>query len=116
MSKKIKRCPKCGEKTEICAFSNNPDILMCCACNFKGNRGAFEAFIPTVFDHITQSPEVLAEKLVYQRNSKVIHQNDKCTVEYWTFSWKSSVIKGQSFETREGAIAATMKKLKEVEK
>ena len=81
------------------------------------NDWACEDFEPqgkTVFDRITASPEVLAEKLVYQRNCKMIHQNDKCTIEYWTFSWKSSVIKGQSFETKEQAIAATVARLKEV--
>ena len=71
---------------------------------------------PTVFHRITASPEVLAEKLVYQRNCKIIHQNDKSTMEYWTYSWKSSVITGQSFETKAEAIAATVAKLKEVEK
>ena len=65
----------------------------------------------TVFHEITDSPEVLAEKLVYQRNCKMIHQNDKSTLEYWTYSWKSSVIKGQSFETKEEAISATVARL-----
>jgi hypothetical protein len=86
-------------------------------CKTCGQRGDKDKFTQqTVFHRITASPEVLAEKLVYQRNSKVIHQNDKCTLEYWTFSWKSSVIKGQSFETKEEAIAATVARLNEVEK
>ena len=86
-------------------------------CDFVYSCKKFQPKQPeTLFDRITSSPEVLAEKLVYQRNCKMIHQNDKCTIGYWTFSWKSSVIKGQSFETREEAIAATVAKLKEVVK
>lgn len=67
---------------------------------------------PTVFDKITESVEALAEKLVYRQNCKMIHQNDKCTLEYWTYSWKSSVIPGQSFEKKEEAIAATLEELR----
>jgi hypothetical protein len=64
-------------------------------------------------DKIRQmSDDELAEKLVYQCSCKIIHQNDKCTLEYWTYSWKSSVIPGQSFETKEEALAATIEGLK----
>lgn len=74
-----------------------------------------EEILPvTVFDKITESVEMLAEKLVYRRNCKMIHQNDKTSLEYCTYSWKSSIIKGQSFETYEEAIAATIEELKKV--
>lgn len=92
--------------------SSSVCTLYCCATSDGENCRNYE--VSTLFDHITQSPEVLAEKLVYRRNCKMIHQDDKRTLEYWTYSWKSSVIPGQSFETKEEAIAATVAKLKEV--
>lgn len=55
---------------------------------------------PTLFDHLTKSPEVLAEKLVFP------------SADGW---WMSSIIDdGIRFATKEGAIAATVEKLKEV--
>jgi hypothetical protein len=62
----------------------------------------------TVFDSIMASPEVLAEKLVvlvahfYMRGSKV------------KWLWHSTIIADGSWETREEAYNATVKKLKEV--
>ena len=59
--------------------------------------GAFEKNKTTVFDRITASPEVLAEKLVY------------CHISGWT----SCFINFHTFDRAE-AIAATVAKLKEV--
>ena len=97
-----------------CPMCKNPNYQDLGNDNFGCPECGYAWSMPTLFDRITASPEVLAEKLVYRSNCKMIHQNDKRTIEYWTFSWKSSVIKGQSFETREEAIAATVAKLKEV--
>lgn len=58
---------------------------------------------PTVFDTITSSPEVLAEKLVYWE------QNPPES------GWTSEIIRGV-YRKREEAIAATVAKLEEVEK
>jgi hypothetical protein len=54
----------------------------------------------TVFDRITASPEVLAEDLVYESGAM----------------WMSTLITDATFDTLEEAIAATVEKLKEVEK
>jgi hypothetical protein len=51
---------------------------------------------PTVFDHITQSVETLAEKLVYRYCS----------------TWRSFLLQGYEFLTKAEAIAATVEELK----
>lgn len=59
----------------------------------------------SLFQQITASEEVLAEKLVY------------CVFNAWGEShWKSTVIGEKKFPTLTKAIAATVAKLKEVEK
>jgi hypothetical protein len=60
---------------------------------------------PTLFDRITASPEVLAEKLVY--SIKII---SGCEIMY------SSNVLDVCYNTKEKAIRATVAKLKEVEK
>lgn len=105
---KCYHCEHYNIKNGICDFDNceilNPWENIDC-------EYLYEEKIKTLFYRITASPEELAEKLVYQRNCKTIHQNDKCTIEYWTYSWKSTVIQGQSFENKAEAIAATVEKL-----
>lgn len=59
---------------------------------------------PTLFDQITASPEVLAEKLVYWRTDMGNHP------------WCSMLFTDQSFRTEKEAFAATVARLKEVEK
>ena len=54
----------------------------------------------TVFDRITASEETLAEKLVYRYDGNG--------------TWRSFLLYGYEFLTREQAIAATVAKLKEV--
>ena len=57
----------------------------------------------TVFDSVTISPEVLAEKLVY-------FVSTSWGEAYWT----STITEEKEFESYEKAIAATVAKLKEV--
>ena len=64
----------------------------------------FEPLKPTGFDRITASPEVLAEKLVYHG------------VTSWDDEFYASTICDEIYKTRAEAIAATVAKLKEVEK
>lgn len=110
------KCPQCGDRDVSITPYTPPDrdVASCYKCGYTSLAENFPR--QDLFDRLTASPEVLADKLVYQRNCKMIHQNDKSTMEYWTYSWKSSVITGQSFETKEEAIAATVAKLKEVER
>lgn len=63
---------------------------------------------PSLFYRITQSPETLAEKLVYKAICVAVNRT--------TYScWKSTITE-ESYSTREEAIAATVAKLKEVKK
>jgi hypothetical protein len=94
----------CGE----CRYFEPDDISAYCEvvkiiCDDKAPAcKAFEPK-PTVFQQITESPEVLAEKLVY------------CVFNAWGEShWKSTVIGEKKFPTLTKAIAATVAKLKEV--
>lgn len=59
----------------------------------------------TVFDRITASPEVLAEKLVYS-----------VMLDYCYEEWYSTLFPDKDFGTKSEAIAATVARLKEVEK
>lgn len=62
----------------------------------------------TIFDQITASPEVLAEKLVYA----ITYGCSVGAVKHWY----STLELGTYFSKKEEAIAATVAKLKEVEK
>ena len=64
--------------------------------------------VQTVFDRITASPEVLAEKLVYKTICVAVNRV--------TYSCWKSTITDESYRTKEDAIAATVAKLKEMEK
>lgn len=102
------KCPRCGNSLmAILASNKNPltDILQCDICRFAGERRIFNN--TTLFDRITQSPEVLAEELVYC-------EKPECFCE--CASWRSVILGNVSYATKEKAIAATVAKLKEVEK
>ena len=58
----------------------------------------------TLFEQLTQSPETLAEKLVY-----IIVCEEDTSIRGWTSAFTDV------HETKEQAIAATVAKLKEVE-
>jgi hypothetical protein len=88
----------CGECTQFgdkrsCLCSRRTAEHKACA-SFKSP--------PTVFETITASPEVLAEKLVY-RKYYILREE----------SWTSNVLTSE-FDTREEAIAATVAQLKEM--
>lgn len=78
------------------------DTVLCCPF--------YELKPPTLFDTITSSPEVLAEKLVYC-NVKV--REYPVGVEL-TSGWYSTIIRNKVWSNEEEAIAATVEKLKEV--
>jgi hypothetical protein len=65
----------------------------------------FEEAKQTVFDHITQSVEALAEKLVYH-----IYLTD-CMQRKRSY-WRSTFFPCNNFATKEKAIAATVEELK----
>lgn len=72
-------------------YANSP------ACHCFADK-CQEITSPTVFDCITQSPEVLAEDFVYESGEM----------------WMSTLIVDTTFETWEEAHAATVAKLKDV--
>ena len=91
----MSKCPKCGSEY----FEVREDDT-CLSCGWQRN---------TVFDRITASPEVLAEKLVYH-----IILTD-CMNRNRGY-WRSTFFPCNKYLTKEKAIAATVAKLKEVEK
>lgn len=107
-----KRCSVCLDLMEVFGYSRKEKhtIYRCPQC---GNQEILrDADVPlpmrtqTVFDRITQSEETLAEKLVYQVEC------DDC---FCTKLWKSTIT-GDLYTSEPEAIAATVAKLKEVEK
>ena len=92
-----KLCPHCKSK-KVGSFN---DTVMCCMVCHRV-FGKSQQIDATVFDCITDSPETLAEKLVYHG------------VTSWDDEFYASTICDETFKTRAEAIAATVAKLKEV--
>lgn len=100
MSKRI--CGRCGS-TDIEENSLRGEVIWC-NCN-RCKYFAKVADFPeqSVFDKITASPEVLAEKMTYWQYDP---DQTRC-------GWTNNVIVGQLFKNYHEAIAATVAKLKE---
>lgn len=88
------------------------------------DKEACEHFVerdkPTIFDHITQSYEMLAEKLVYKaaiEGRETVYDlrgrgvGVRSCIDY---VWKSSVTGDDIYASEEEAFSATVAKLKEV--
>ena len=107
MSNDYKACPFVKE---LCLQGENGEPRktvgwLCSAiCDKCPARNPLRHGYNSVFNQITQSPEVLAEKLVYRIYDVDGH-------EWWT----STLCDYTQWELKTGAIAATVKKLKEVE-
>lgn len=95
-----KQCPYCKSK-KIGSF--NDTVVCCTECHRV--FGKSQLVDSTFFDRITQSPETLAETLVYCEQPE--HQ-------YSCASWRSVVLGSTSYARKSEAIAATVAKLKEV--
>ena len=99
MSKLV--CKKCKSvAVEYEDYCGGTSYYRCKTCGQRGSKDKFTQ--NTVFDRITQSPEVLAEKLVYHG------------VTSWDDEFYASTICDEIYKTRAEAIAATVAKLKEV--
>lgn len=107
MSKRI--CGRCGS-TDIEENSLRGEVIWC-NCN-RCKYFAKVADFPeqSLFDRITQSPEVLAPKFVYNK----VYMECEGDLSYWVSSYFSTIIPGKSWEYEAEAIAATLAKLKEV--
>ena len=86
----MSKCPKCGSEY----FEVREDDT-CLSCGWQRK---------TVFHHITESPETLAEKLVY-----IIVCEEDTSIRGWTSSFTDV------HETKEQAFSATVEKLKEAQ-
>jgi hypothetical protein len=93
MNKIHQICPVCA----ACNTTEKDGYYMCCGCRHKWK----DVKSSSVFDHITQSVETLAEKVVY-------------AVYYGgLYFWHSTLIYPSfPFETREAAITATVEEIK----
>lgn len=109
-------CPVCGSSN--IQTERRPDgFHHCMDCRYSWEIGA-KQLKQTVFDRISASPEVLAEKLVYIEGLKMTSKSKY--YDGWTTHeiipqdiWKSTITH-ESYKTKSEAIAATVAKLKEV--
>lgn len=106
MSKKL--CPQCS-CTDISQDWYAHDQGICFVCNTCGFVGDVEEFRDqTFFDRITQSPEVLAPKFIYESTT--------CDGDGYVLSGYRSTITAGFWLAKSEAIAATLARLKEVDK
>ena len=93
-----KKCADCG-----CEVNRNviQGMYYCPRCD--DDKREIDVLPMTVFDRITASPKVLAEKFVYS-----------VAFDYCYEEWYSTLFPDKDFGTKPEAIAATVAKLKEV--
>ena len=102
-----KKCPKCESKDIHITYYPAPtdNMATCYGCGYADLADRFPE--QSVFDHITASEEVLADKFVYCAEPERFCE---CA------DWRSIILGNVSFATRDKAYSATLEKLKEVEK
>lgn len=95
-----KKCPKCESKDIHITYYPAPTDSMatCYGCGYVDLLERFPE--QTVFDHITQSEEALAERLVYYE--------DVLGIIYW---FSTILPKERAFLTKSRAFAATVTEL-----
>ena len=101
-------CPGC-RSTNIMTERRPNGYHICIDCHNFWSNGIKPK--QTVFKKITQSPETLAEKLVYREKWTITseHPEKGKEYEYWSTPFIDDL-----YPTREEAIAATVAKLNEV--
>lgn len=107
-----KKCPQCESKDiHITEYPYPTDNMATCyGCGYADLAERFPE--QTLFDTITASEEVLAPALVFHIEKTVQSRE----LQYNIVSWGSTIIPERTFETESEAIAATVAKLKEIEK
>lgn len=85
----MSKCPKCGSEYYGVRADN-----YCLSCGYRGDK--------TVFDHITESEEALAEEFVDSMYDRVA-----CEYRYY------SMLTAEFYNNRAEAIAATLEELKQ---
>lgn len=107
-----KKCPWCKVDVYLTELKH---WWRCPECQTEFPERAFPKE-RTVFDRITVSRDVLAEKLVYPSENFKVREWD-AEKEEWTKPhgfWRSTLIPNRDFDTKPEAIAATVAKLDEV--
>lgn len=103
------KCPKCGS---IRIIKASEDVSICLACESLLNTINSKSK-PTLFNRITQSPEVLAENLVYSKEEKIRCVGTDHRYEYH-MTYGSVLLPGITFEEYGEAFIKTLDKLNEV--
>lgn len=99
-----KNCDNCEHyQSEICPIYNTKLPFEKCPNHWTKHRTKHRQ---TVFDRITESPETLAETLVYCEQPEY---------QYSCASWRSVVLGSTSYARKSEALAATVAKLRAVE-
>ena len=94
MSKKEKCCLNC---------KIHWDRENCCeVCRWEDQDN------PSLFYQITRSPEVLAEKFVYEKSVSLICAGYGCDRYEYKWYWFSTIIPYAKFDTKPDAVAATL--------
>lgn len=99
-----KKCPECGSNNVHLATTVPHALCVCFDCRHQW-KNKYKPRKKTVFQKITSSPEVLAEKLVYL----VIDSYNGAA----NYHWRSTII-DKAWKTKQEAIAATVARLREV--
>lgn len=111
------KCPNCGSGdvyVKVLYPYHSVNLACCRACGHLGEEPEFT--ITTVFEQITASLEILAEKLVYPTYGMISRTWDFEKDDWGTAepSWSSTVLPpDRYFSTKEQAVTATIEKLKE---
>lgn len=103
-----KKCPDCGSLNVEEVFDNEAyckDCFLHCAADDLEDA--------SVFDRITESPEVLAETFVFSRGERYWRRR-RCETVCYEVWW--SALTGEEYKSKAEAITATLERLKEVEK
>ena len=105
-------CNVCGGETFVDEDSLQYHAYFCKGCDTLTDH-KLKGTEPTVFDRITSSYEALAEKFIFKEWHPIARR----------YVWYSLLLNNEerliyapAFDTKEEAIAATVEKLKEVEK
>ena len=96
------KCPQCGDRDVSITLYTPPDkdVASCRKCGYTSLAEDFPE--QSLFDRITETPEVLAEKFVYRE---------------FPGQWRSTIVpleKGGLYYNKPEAISATVAKLKEI--
>ena len=102
------QCPYCGS-TDVMWVRNYAEraLYMCNEC-------IHGFYLPprTLFEHITESPEALAEKFIFSRGERHWRRR-RCETVCYEAWW--STLAGEEYRSKAEAFDATVAKLKEVE-